>query len=754
MSEKLFDTIKRVSADDAVKTCMMEYQKYLADTKLPHPVDGLKDVTRRAIYVMGTRKEFIKFSQFIAEIMRLHPHGDSSIQSAVERLFRTQDVRIPLIRCDGNTGSYTDESGAPRYLEVSSSEFARDLFFNGVHQSTIPMKYTVDYDSIEPLYFIPRLPNALLMGNLTIGLGFKSVIFPLNIDDVCVLVQKYIEHLKKELVPFTGKGQEHHFVPDFPDRCFLRNEKEIVESYQNGNFSQKVATDGIFVMGKHHIDLLNAPALIPFDRLYEKLIAIFSQKSSWINEYLKDFKHVGKDKLSTCVRLIFKQNVDVWKILPKVKQLVNFTATLSPIYTYETEGKLITLTPPEVIKYWYTARYGSIVNGLNADQNQLLRDQMTISALLLIVDRKDEVIDIVKTAETRDDAIRALSKTFDITLSQATAISRAPIDKLVKSSKEELYKQREENAQKIVDVNNQFTRVPDIIYNDAAYFRKKYKRDRRTVIPHFTGYIHIGKHGIHQFATEGEMFTILNEFSGTPMTIHQYRYLPGRKMVVAKNKVEEFHRWSIPQQTVGQGILELGLPDNRLNTLSWVGDTVSYTKGVVIPKDETVVQYVTDNFVGIMYNGTIQQCNINDFSERKTISSGAKSDLIYAIPHGVDPESAIVVYMSTSPGYVNTLFMTKIYNNERSEFNKLLTTPPHGLIILDVVDVDNTGVIINLPKQYLNVSLDYVYLTDMSKYIGNDPTVSINLRSGNYQLNTGETERPTRHSDCSSMVVL
>lgn len=754
MDEKLFDTIKRVSADDAVRTCMMEYQRYLADTKLPHPVDGLKDVSRRAIYVMNTRKDSIKFAQFIASIMEMHPHGDSSIQSAVERLFRPYDTRIPLITGTGNIGSYTEVPSAPRYLEVMSSEFGRDLFFNGVHQSTIPMQYTVEYNSIEPKYFIPRLPNALLMGNLTIGLGFKSVIFPISINDVCILVMKYIEHSKRSIEPFTSKGNEHHFLPDFPTYCYLRNESDLLHSYKEGNFNERVFTDGLLIVDRHVITLKNVPALLPFKKVHQKMIDSIKDKNHWINTYLKDFKDTINEGDHGSLKMIFKNNVDTWKILPRIKQMINFTSSLTPSYIYENEGKLVTLTPPEVLRVWYEARYRSIVNGLNFDQNRLLKDHLITTALILIADHKDEVVDIVKAADNKESAIMKLSERFDITPSQATAITRSSIDKLVKASKDELYKQKEEVETQLVQLNEQFTRVPSIIYDDAAYFRKKYSNTRRTLIPNYIGYIHIGDYGLYQYETENDMFNTLNMFTGLPMTIHQYKYPNKKRMVLSGNKIEEFNTFSIPRQTTGQSILELGVAESRIHTIAYVGDTVSCVKGFQVPKDDKIkVQYVTETFLGIYRDGKCVESKASDLSIRKSISSGARSDLVYAVPHGIDYYTSIAVYMSASSSYTNMLFLTRLFNSKRNKFNKLLTTPPHDLAILDIVDEESTGIIVNLHRHLLNVALDYVYITDVSKLMIQD-TVQINLRGGAYKLVDKTTCKPSRHSDCSTMVVI
>ncbi len=758
MEEKIFDTIKCLSADNAVKTAMMEYQRYLVDTKLPHPVDGLKDVARRAIYVMGVKKEFIKFAQFIASIMELHPHGDSSIQSAVERLFRTYDVRIPLIRCDGNVGTYTGEPGAPRYLDVTSSEFARDLFFNGVHASTIPMKYTVEFNSIEPKYFIPRLPNALLMGNLTIGLGFKSVVFPINLEDVCILVQKYIDHVSKHEDPFTGKGYEEHFIPDFPTNCTLRNYHQLLEKYKDGIWDAKVYTDGIIDIDKHEISIRNMPALLPFNNMHDKLLTFIKDKNHWINKYLRDFKDVISDKDSGNLELIFKNNVNTWDILEQIKSLVGFSGSVSPIFTYENDSKIMTLTPPMVLDYWYKARHKSIVNGLNYDQNQLLKENMIIDALLLIVDHKEKVISIVKNSNNREEAINALSKKFDITLNQATAITKSSLEKLVKASKDELYKQKDDIKSRLTDITEKFSKINDIIYNDAVYFRKKYSLPRKTRIAKYIGYIRIGNNGIYQYENEQEMFNILNTFTNLPMSIHQYKTKTQKKLLIYENrKIEEYSLFSIPKQINGQHIFELTCDKSNLSTIVYMDDTVSCINNFVYPKniDNVRVEYISGNkFIGITKNGKIDIFKCKDLSQRKSISSGAKCDLMYSLPHYINYKEAVVMYMSTSPSYTNQLYFTRIFNSKKDKFNHLMTTPPHDLIILDTYRINDTGVIINIPKSCVNMDIRYVYIEDINRILGEKISTTINIRSGIYKYMDGKSGKPSRHIYCSNMIVL
>lgn len=749
-----FDTVKKLKAEDTVRTCMADYQRYLAISKLPHPIDGLKDVTRRAIYVMSTRRDLTKFSQFIASIMELHPHGDGSIRDAVERLFRTYDVGIPLIKCDGNVGSYTEEPAAPRYLNVSSSEFARDLFFNGVHESTIPMRYTVEYDSFEPKYFIPRLPSALLIGNLTIGAGFKSVTLPLNISNVCDLVQRFVDNKKSSFKQFSPVGHEHHFVPDFPSFCELRNYDELLAAYRNGQFSAKIFTDGVIDMDRHELRIANLAALTPYASVSDKLVECMREKNFWLDAFCKDFKNIGNNSFAGGLTLLLKNNVNPWKMLDRLKKLINFTGSITPLNNYGVDGCLVKLNPIEIIDYWYNARYQSITNGLNATQNSLLKERLFISAMMIIVDNKDKVIELIKTADSRDDAIGRLTSSFDITANQAAAICKAPFEKLVKTCKDELVSDAARITTEISKVCDQYGRIKDIIFDDAAYFKKKYQQQRRTVIPKYIGYISFGTDGLHQYSNETEMFSLLNKFGNTATGIYQYRSTSKIKSVVGNGKMETYNGISVARQEQGIKIIEHFVAENLAYTLAFVDDTVSCINGYVVPKDNTFVQYVTRKFIGIHSTGEVVPMTVDEISSRKSISTGARSTLIYAVPdkrHGADQ---IAVYMSTSSSYTNEVFMSKLYDEKTGKYNKLLITPPDDIIILDIIDIENTGAILNIPKKCINMAADFLYITDPSKLVSDNNTVTINIRSGTYKLTDGSKMKPSRHPDCTNMVVV
>ena len=83
----------------------------------------------------------------------------------------------------------------------------------------------------------------------------------------------------------------------------------------------------------------------------------------------------------------------------------------------------------------------------------------------------------------------------------------------------------------------------------------------------------------------------------------------------------------------------------------------------------------------------------------------------------------------------------------------MFTTPPYTFSILDIVDLQDTGTIVHLDSTCVNISVDHIYLSDINRLMIDD-TISINIRTGIYTTIDGKHQKPTRHPDCNSIIVL
>ena len=109
----------------------LEYASYvIKDRAIPDIEDGLKPVQRRILHTMMEMDDgkFNKVANIVGDTMKLHPHGDASIASALVVVANKEY----FIERQGNFGNlYTgDPASASRYIEARLTPLAKEVLFN------------------------------------------------------------------------------------------------------------------------------------------------------------------------------------------------------------------------------------------------------------------------------------------------------------------------------------------------------------------------------------------------------------------------------------------------------------------------------------------------------------------------------------------------------------------------------------------------------------------------------------------------
>lgn len=180
----------------------LDYASYvILDRAVPNINDGLKPVQRRVLHAMKRIDDgrYNKVANIVGQTMSFHPHGDSSIYSALVSLGQ-KDL---LIDCQGNWGNILtgDSAAAPRYIEARLSKFALDVVF-----SPKITEWQLSYDgrNKEPVTLPVKFPLLLSQGVEGIAVGLASKILPHN----------FIELIDASILYLQGKPFE--IYPDFP----------------------------------------------------------------------------------------------------------------------------------------------------------------------------------------------------------------------------------------------------------------------------------------------------------------------------------------------------------------------------------------------------------------------------------------------------------------------------------------------------------------------------------------------------------
>lgn len=174
-----------------VKTSFLEYaMSVIVARALPDVRDGLKPVHRRIIYGMnelgnGPDKPHKKCARIVGDVMgRYHPHGDSSIYSALVRLAQPFSIRYTLVDGHGNFGSIDgDGAAAMRYTEARMSKIALEMV-RDIKKDTVDFMDNYDGEEQEPVVLPSRFPNLLVNGSSGIAVGMATNIPPHNLNEV------------------------------------------------------------------------------------------------------------------------------------------------------------------------------------------------------------------------------------------------------------------------------------------------------------------------------------------------------------------------------------------------------------------------------------------------------------------------------------------------------------------------------------------------------------------------------------------
>ena len=308
-----------------MKQNFLEYASYvIRDRAIPDIEDGLKPVQRRILHTMKEVDDgkFCKVANIVGDTMKLHPHGDASIGSALVVMANKEY----FIDKQGNFGNALtgNPASAPRYIEARLTPLAKETLFNS--ELT---EYTDSYDgrNKEPVVLPCKLPVSLLFGAEGIAVGMSTRILPHNFNEV---IDAQIAFLKNQ--PFK-------LLPDFLSGGILD-----VGQYEEGNGK---------VLVRARIDVTDDKILtvreLPFGVTTESLI-----------QSVQDAANKGKLKLSSIddftaesveIELKAARGMDAEKLLKLLYAFTQCQVSISVNLLLIQANQPVQLTVSEVLRH-------------------------------------------------------------------------------------------------------------------------------------------------------------------------------------------------------------------------------------------------------------------------------------------------------------------------------------------------------------------------------------------------------------------
>lgn len=491
MEENIFDKVNDVDIKKTMEKSYIEYaMSVIASRALPDVRDGLKPVQRRIMYSMielnnGPDKPHRKCARIVGDTMgKYHPHGDSSIYGALVNLAQEWSTRYPLVDGHGNFGSVDgDSAAAMRYTEARLSKISMEMLAD-IGKDTVEFVPNFDETEKEPTVLPSRIPNLLVNGTSGIAVGMATNIPPHNLREVINAVLHIIENEKNNEETTIEEILQIIKGPDFPTGATILGTRGIEESYRTGRGKIKVrAVSDIETMpnGKNRIIITEIPYMVNKAKLIEKIAELHKEK-----------------KVDGITDLRDESSREGMRIVIEIRKDANPSVVLNQLYKHSqlqdtfgvimlalvnNEPKIMNIL--QILKYYLEHQEDVVTRRTKYDLNKASERAHILEGLLIALDHIDEVISIIRSSKTANEAKSNLIERFNFSDAQAQSIIDMRLRKLTgleREATENEYKELQIKINEYKKILSERNELLTVISNELIVIRDKYGDDRRTSI--------------------------------------------------------------------------------------------------------------------------------------------------------------------------------------------------------------------------------------------------------------------------------
>ena len=492
MDDKIFDQVHDIDLKKTMETSYIDYaMSVIASRALPDVRDGLKPVQRRVLYSMielnnGPDKPHRKCARIVGDTMgKYHPHGDSSIYGALVNMAQEWSTRYPLVDGHGNFGSVDgDGAAAMRYTEARLSKISMEMLAD-INKDTVDFMPNFDETEKEPVVLPSRYPNLLVNGTTGIAVGMATNIPPHNLKEVIAAVVKIIdnqilEDRETELEEILNivKG------PDFPTGGMILGTTGVEQAYRTGRGKVRVrAVTNIEPManGKNRIVVTELPYMVNKARLIEKIAEMVRDKRIDGITDLRD--ESNRQGMRICIEL--RRDVNANVVLNQLFKHTQLQDTFGVIMLALVNNEPKVLNLSEMLNYYLLHQKDVVTRRTKYELNKAEERAHILQGLLIALDNIDEVIQIIRSSRTTQEAKERLVERFGLTDAQAQAIVDMRLRALTGLEREKLEAEYKELMEKIAELKAILAdekKLLGVIREEIMVISDKYGDERRTSI--------------------------------------------------------------------------------------------------------------------------------------------------------------------------------------------------------------------------------------------------------------------------------
>ncbi|HOA09032.1 MAG: DNA gyrase subunit A [Bacteroidales bacterium] len=481
------ERIIRINIEEEMKSSYIDYSmSVIVSRALPDVRDGLKPVHRRVLFGMSdlglnAGNPYKKSARIVGEVLgKYHPHGDSSVYDAMVRMAQDWSMRYPLVDGQGNFGSIDGDSpAAMRYTEARLAKIAEDVLAD-LDKQTVDFNLNFDDTLEEPSVLPTKIPLLLVNGTSGIAVGMATNMPPHNLGEVVDAICATIDSpdiTTDELLKYV-KG------PDFPTGGVIYGTQGVKEAYRTGK-GKIVVRSKIEIeqteSGRSKIIVTEIPYMVNKAEMIRRIADLINEKKIDGISYIND----ESDRDGMRVVIILKKeavaNVVVNNLF-KHSQLQSSFA-INNIALVDGRPKLLNLK--DLIVHFIKHRHDVIIRRSRFELEEAEKRAHILEGLLIAIDHIDEVINLIRSAQSPAEAKEKLVERFGLSDIQSQAIIDMRLRSLTGLEREKV-KEEYNELQKLIAYLKQVLEDKalqmKIIKDELVEVKQKYGDARKTEI--------------------------------------------------------------------------------------------------------------------------------------------------------------------------------------------------------------------------------------------------------------------------------
>ncbi len=480
------EKIIQINIEDEMKSAYIDYSmSVIVSRALPDVRDGFKPVHRRVLYGMQdlgvySNRPHKKSARIVGEVLgKYHPHGDSSVYDTMVRMAQAWSLRYPLVDGQGNFGSVDGDSpAAMRYTEARLRKIAEEML-DDLDKETVDFAPNFDDSLTEPTVLPSKIPNLLINGSSGIAVGMATNMAPHNLGEVVDAIIAYVDNND-----LTDEELLHHVkAPDFPTGGIIYGVDGAREALLTGR--GRVVIRGKAEIeesgGREQIIVTEIPYQVNKAEMIKKTAELVNDKK------IEGISDIRDESDRNGMRIVFELRRDA---IPNVvlNKLYKYTALQSSFSINNiclVDGRPRQLNLREMITEFVKFRHEVVIRRTKYELRKAEERAHILEGLIIASDNIDEVIAIIRSSKSPEEARERLMERFALSDIQSRAIVEMRLRQLTGLEQDKLRGEYADLMAFITDLKDILAREErrmQIIKDELTDVRNKYGDARRSRI--------------------------------------------------------------------------------------------------------------------------------------------------------------------------------------------------------------------------------------------------------------------------------